>query len=276
MLRSPNEIVTASKVSSANGSRVPSPAVNGSCGRACLPTCSMPSEKSHGTTVAPRSANGWLDVPVPAARSSTRSPGRGSTARDHVAAPPPVLAQREHVVGDVVAPGDGVEHPPYVGGLLVELCAGHARRLRGLRRRRHTRTALPHGVTRRDSHESSRRPRHHPIGVFADTDFRRAIAMALRAAASWSLACSAALRRRVRCATAARSARRGPSARRRRRVDADPADDSRRAGSAPATAESRLQARLTELGRRPPADRRPRATPDEHRLESPARTTQLR
>ena len=80
MLRSPNEIVTASKVSSANGSWVPSPAVKGRCGRACLPTCSMPSEKSQGTTIAPRSANGWLDVPVPAARSSTRSPCCGSTA----------------------------------------------------------------------------------------------------------------------------------------------------------------------------------------------------
>ncbi len=50
MLRSPNEIVTASKVSSAKGSCVPSPAVNGRAGRALLPTWSMPSEKSHGTT----------------------------------------------------------------------------------------------------------------------------------------------------------------------------------------------------------------------------------
>ena len=51
MLRSPKEIVTASKVSSANGSWVPSPAVNGRCGLAALPTCSIPSEKSHGTTI---------------------------------------------------------------------------------------------------------------------------------------------------------------------------------------------------------------------------------
>ena len=80
MLRSPKEMVTASNVSSANGSWVPSPAVKGSRGRAFLPTCSMPSEKSHGTTVAPRSANGWLDVPVPAARSSTSSPRSGATA----------------------------------------------------------------------------------------------------------------------------------------------------------------------------------------------------
>ena len=80
MLRSPNEIVTASNVPSANGSWVPSPAVNGSAGRACLPTWSIPIEKSHGTTTAPRSANGTLEVPVPAARSSTRSPYCASTA----------------------------------------------------------------------------------------------------------------------------------------------------------------------------------------------------
>ena len=73
-------MVTASKVSSAKGSWVPSPAVNGRCGSCFLPTCSMPIEKSHGTTVAPASAKGWLDVPVPAARSSTVSPYDGSTA----------------------------------------------------------------------------------------------------------------------------------------------------------------------------------------------------
>ena len=97
---------------------------------ACLPTWSMPSEKSHGTTVAPRSANGWLDVPVPAARSRTSSPGCGSTASMHVVAPAAVLAEGEHVVGDVVALGDRVEHAPDVGRLLVEVCAGHAQRLR--------------------------------------------------------------------------------------------------------------------------------------------------
>ena len=81
MWRSPTEIVPASNDPPATGRRVPSPAVNGRCGLACLPTRSMPRLKSQGTTVAPRSANGWLEVPVPAARSSTRSPGRGSTAR---------------------------------------------------------------------------------------------------------------------------------------------------------------------------------------------------
>ena len=78
-LRSPNEIVTASKDASANGSRVPSPAVNGSAGRLRLPTASIPCEKSQGTANAPASAIGRVDVPVPAARSSTRSPGRGPT-----------------------------------------------------------------------------------------------------------------------------------------------------------------------------------------------------
>ena len=44
-------------------------------------------------------------------------------------APAPVLAEREDVVGEVVALGDRVEHPPYVGGLLVEVGAGHAETL---------------------------------------------------------------------------------------------------------------------------------------------------
>ena len=80
----------------------------------------MPSEKSHGTTTAPAAANGSLDVPVPAARSSTRSPGLGADGREHLAAPAPVLAHRQHVVGDVVAARDRVEHPLDVGRLLVE------------------------------------------------------------------------------------------------------------------------------------------------------------
>ncbi|CAM5609909.1 hypothetical protein SCALM49S_08407 [Streptomyces californicus] len=39
-----------SNVSSRNGSFMPSPAVNGIQGWRSLPTLSMPSEKSHGTT----------------------------------------------------------------------------------------------------------------------------------------------------------------------------------------------------------------------------------
>ena len=98
MLRSPKEIVTASKVSSANGSRVPSPAVNGRCGRACLPTCSMPREKSHGTTVAPRSANGWLERAGAGGQVEHPLPGLRVDGVDHVAGasagPGPARARR--------------------------------------------------------------------------------------------------------------------------------------------------------------------------------------
>ena len=87
----------------------------------------MPSEKSHGTTVAPRSANGWLEVPVPAARSSTRSPRLRVDRLDDVLAPAPVLAQGQDVVGDVVAPRHGVEHAAYVVRVLAQVSAGHGR-----------------------------------------------------------------------------------------------------------------------------------------------------
>ena len=73
-------MVTASKVSSRNGSRVPSPATNGRLGRSFLPCRSIPTEKSQATAVAPCAPNGSLEQPVPAARSSTRSPARGATA----------------------------------------------------------------------------------------------------------------------------------------------------------------------------------------------------
>lgn len=79
-LRSPKEIVTASKLSSRNGSRVASPAVKGSQELRFLPSWSMPREKSHGTTYAPVAANGSEDVAVPAARSRIFSAGRACTA----------------------------------------------------------------------------------------------------------------------------------------------------------------------------------------------------
>jgi len=56
-------------------------AVKPRSGRRRFPTASIPREKSAGTTSTPWSANGSLEVPVPAAMSSTRSPGRASTAR---------------------------------------------------------------------------------------------------------------------------------------------------------------------------------------------------
>ena len=79
-LRSPKEMVLASKLLSANGRLVASPATKLMSGRRRLPTFSMPREKSQATTSMPASAYGSLEVPVPAARSSTRWPGFASTA----------------------------------------------------------------------------------------------------------------------------------------------------------------------------------------------------
>ena len=72
-LRKPKLIVTASNTSSANGSRVASPATFGTA-RAC-PAASMPTEKSAATHQAPEPASSTVDTAVPAARSSTFSPG---------------------------------------------------------------------------------------------------------------------------------------------------------------------------------------------------------
>ena len=130
MLRSPKEIVTASKVSSANGSRVPSPAVNGRCGRARLPTCSMPSEKSQGTTRRAAVGERLARRAGPGGQVEDPLAGLRVDRRDHVVPPAPVLPEREHVVGHVVALGHRVEHASDVGRLLVELCTGHAQRLR--------------------------------------------------------------------------------------------------------------------------------------------------
>ena len=78
-LRSPKEMVTASKVSSANGRASASPAttvtpLREAPPRRSAPTRSMPSEKSQAMTRAPRRAKDSEEVPVPAARSSTSSP----------------------------------------------------------------------------------------------------------------------------------------------------------------------------------------------------------
>ena len=64
-------------------------------------------------------------MPVPAARSSTRSPGFASTADTHGPAPTAVLAHRQHVVGDVIPLGDVVEHAGDFMRLLVEARANH-------------------------------------------------------------------------------------------------------------------------------------------------------
>ena len=77
-LRSPKLIVTASKVPSPNGSRVASAATFGTA--RALPASSMPTEKSAATHHAPERASSSVDTAVPAARSSTRSPGPMSSA----------------------------------------------------------------------------------------------------------------------------------------------------------------------------------------------------
>ena len=77
-LRNPKLMVTASKASSPNGNRVASAATLGT-GRAA-PACSMPTEKSAARHHAPERANSTVDTDVPAARSSTDSPGRNASA----------------------------------------------------------------------------------------------------------------------------------------------------------------------------------------------------
>ena len=71
---------------------------------ACRPR-SIPSEKSHGTTCAPRSANGWLDG-AGAGRQVEHPLARPRVDGVHDdGAPAAVLAERQHVVGQVVAAG---------------------------------------------------------------------------------------------------------------------------------------------------------------------------
>ena len=55
-LRRPKEMVEASKLLSANGRLVASPAMKSMSGRRRLPTLSMPREKSQATTSMPASA----------------------------------------------------------------------------------------------------------------------------------------------------------------------------------------------------------------------------
>ena len=120
-LRSPKEMVTASKLASAYGSlqRVGGDEAQVGLARACRPAA-CPSDRSVGTTVAPAWANGSLDVPVPAARSKISCPGRGCDGLHDELAPGPVLAEGQHVVGQVVPGGDPVEHGGDLATSLVE------------------------------------------------------------------------------------------------------------------------------------------------------------
>src|SRR5699024_6474982 len=66
-------MVTASKVLSAKGSFMPSPATFGTS--RSVPAASIPREKSHATHHAPDLDSSTVETAVPAARSSTFSPG---------------------------------------------------------------------------------------------------------------------------------------------------------------------------------------------------------
>ena len=57
-----------------------SPATNSISGWRALPSATIPVEKSQAMTSAPSAAYSTLEVPVPAARSSTRIPGPAATA----------------------------------------------------------------------------------------------------------------------------------------------------------------------------------------------------
>ena len=73
-------MVTTSKVASAKGSAMASPATKVISGWRRLPSATMPVEKSQATTWAPSRAYSAEEVPVPAARSRTLVPGLASTA----------------------------------------------------------------------------------------------------------------------------------------------------------------------------------------------------
>ena len=72
-MRNPKLMVTASNTLSPNGNRVASPATFGTL--RARPAASIPTEKSAATHHAPDLASSTVDTAVPAARSSTFSPG---------------------------------------------------------------------------------------------------------------------------------------------------------------------------------------------------------
>ena len=83
---------------------------------------------------------------MPAARSSTFSPGCRSQRLAGARAPAAVLARRQHGVGDVVAAGDAVEHRGDVAGVLVQVGAAHP--ANATRARQHPR---PHPTDRTET-----------------------------------------------------------------------------------------------------------------------------
>ena len=118
-------MVLASKVLSAKGRLVASPAMKSMSGRRRLPTLSMPREKSQATTSMPASAYGSLEVPVPAARSSTRWPDLHAHGIHHDPAPAARLPHGQDIVDDVVFGGDVVKHRGYFVRTLIQGCSVH-------------------------------------------------------------------------------------------------------------------------------------------------------
>ena len=190
----------------------------------------------------PASANGSLLVPVPAARSSTRSPGCGVHRLEHRPAPQPVLPEREHVVGQVVAcrrrrrtsrrprggpcPGwrGSWRHPPDrrrpVRAARSQPAPRHGRAV-GLPRRDHPRRDRRHAAPRRlpraprGPHRGPPRPgpaARPPAGPTARTELSAGCA----AARAWSAGAARAGVHRRRARTGSRDAERVVARRRRR------------------------------------------------------------
>ena len=76
-------------------------------------------------TTRPDVASSTVDTAVPAARSSTLSPGPICSADAGGPPPGPVLPQREHGVGQVVAAGDAVEHRRDLVRILLQRRPAH-------------------------------------------------------------------------------------------------------------------------------------------------------
>ena len=85
----------------------------------------MPGEKSQGTTVAPSFGERQAGRAGPGGEVEHPLPGTRRDRGHHRAAPAAVLSEGEHVVGQVIATGDRVEHRRDLVRLLVQTGAGH-------------------------------------------------------------------------------------------------------------------------------------------------------
>jgi hypothetical protein len=124
-LRSPNDIVTASKEPSANGRCVASAAGEGHIGTAAT-TDSEHAQREVGRDDVDTGVGQRLGARAgPGGDVEDAVAGSASERRDRRLAPEPVLSEREDVVGEVVPGSDPVEHSRDVGRVLVEGGAVH-------------------------------------------------------------------------------------------------------------------------------------------------------